>query len=93
MDIEEARRVLIETVKDVLEEELDVLPETQLIGVDALVDSMKLVEICLLLEDIADENGFIFDWTSDSAMSKSKSIFRTVDALAAEFALQSGGDA
>ena len=30
----------------------------QLIGGDALLDSMKLVEICLALEDLADENGF-----------------------------------
>ena len=52
---------------------------------------MKLVELCLLLEDIADENGFEFDWMSESALSKSRSIFRSVAALAEEFTNQSEG--
>ena len=26
---------------------------------------MKLVEVCLALEDLADEHGFEFDWTSE----------------------------
>jgi hypothetical protein len=46
---------------------------------------MKLVELCLELEDKATELGFEFDWTSDSAMSKSRSMFRTAGSLAAEF--------
>ena len=61
----------------------------QLIGGDALLDSMKLVEVCLLLEDLADEHGFEFDWTSEVALSKSRSMFRSVAALAEEFAGQS----
>ena len=50
---------------------------------------MKLVEVCLALEDLADEHGFEFDWTSEAAMSKSRSMFRSVVALAEEFASQS----
>tara|TARA_B110000238_G_scaffold71322_1_gene78242 strand:+ start:348 stop:506 length:159 start_codon:yes stop_codon:yes gene_type:complete len=50
---------------------------------------MKLVEVCLALEDLADEHGFEFDWTSDAAMSKSRSMFRSVSALSEEFASQS----
>ena len=49
---------------------------------------LKLVELCLLLEDKAAEYGFEFDWTSDAAMSKSRGMFRTAGALAAEFILQ-----
>ena len=50
---------------------------------------MKLVEICVALEDAAEENQFEFDWTSDATMSKSRSMFRTVANLAEEFSNQS----
>jgi|TARA_B110000967_G_C18428998_1_gene337536 hypothetical protein len=33
----------------------------QLVGGETLLDSMKLVEVCLALEDLADEHGFKFD--------------------------------
>ena len=59
--------------------------DTALIGGDSLLDSMKLVELCLALEDRASDLGFEFDWTSDAAMSKSHGMFRTAGSLAAEF--------
>ena len=46
---------------------------------------MKLVELCLELEDKATNLGFEFDWTSDAAMSRSRGMFRTAGSLAAEF--------
>jgi len=61
----------------------------QLIGGVALLDSMKLVEVCLALEDLADDHGFEFDWTSEAAMSKTRSMFRSVASLAEEFSKQS----
>ena len=61
----------------------------KLIGADSPLDSMKLVEVCVSLEDIAEKYGFEFTWTSESAMSKSKSIFRDVASLTKEFANQS----
>lgn len=57
----------------------------RLIGSDGLLDSMKLVELCLALEDKAEALGFQFDWTSDKAMSEHAGMFRTVESLAAEF--------
>jgi acyl carrier protein len=65
-----------------------VTDNTALIGDDSLLDSMKLVELCLVLEDKATELGFEFDWTSDAAMSKSRSMFRTSGSLALEFIQQ-----
>ena len=62
--------------------------ELPLIGGSSLLDSMKLVELCLALEDMATELGFEFDWTSDSAMSRSRSMFRTAGSLVYEFASQ-----
>jgi len=89
VNIEKAKTIVIAVIKTSLEGEANVSNDMQLIGGDSLLDSMKLVEVCLALEDIADENGFEFDWTSETAMSKSRSMFRTVESLAAEFATQS----
>jgi len=89
MNIEQAKEVVISTINDLLEGKTEISEEMELIGGDPLLDSMKLVEVCLALEDLADEHGFEFDWTSDAAMSKSRSMFRNVAALAEEFANQS----
>ena len=67
---------------------LNVTNETPLIGDGSILDSMKLVELCLLLEDMASDLEFEFDWTSDVAMSKSRSMFRTAGSLATEFIAQ-----
>ena len=67
---------------------LVVTDEMPLIGSESVLDSMKLVELCLALEDTAAEIGFEFDWTSDAAMSRSRSMFRTAGSLATEFISQ-----
>jgi len=67
---------------------LTVSDDMPLIGAETVLDSMKLVELCLELEDRAAEIGFEFDWTSDAAMSLSRSMFRTAGSLAAEFVSQ-----
>ena len=59
--------------------------DTALIGDGGILDSMKLVELCLLLEDEAKVLKFEFDWTSDVAMSRSRSMFVTAGSLAKEF--------
>lgn len=63
--------------------------DSELIGDGSVMDSMKLVELCLALEDNATDVGFEFDWTSESAMSRARSMFRTIGSLATEFATQS----
>ena len=88
MNIEHAKEIVISVIDDALEGKVEISEEMQLIGGD-LLDSMKLVEVCLALEDLADEHGFEFDWTSEATMSKSRSMFRSVTALAEEFANQS----
>jgi acyl carrier protein len=67
---------------------LTVTDDMALIGGDSVLDSMKLVELCLALEDKAADMGFEFDWTSDAAMSRSRSMFRTAGSLATEFISQ-----
>jgi acyl carrier protein len=89
MNIDNAKKLVLEAIMATLEYEAEVTDNMQLIGGESLFDSMKLVELCLALEDIADENGFEFDWTSDAAMSRSRSMFRTVASLTEEFSTQS----
>ena len=89
MNIEKAKEIVISAIKEVLEAKVEISEEMQLIGGESLLDSMKLVEACLVLEDLADEHGFEFDWTSEATMSNSRSMFRSVAALAEEFASQS----
>ena len=49
---------------------------------------MGLIQLCLNLEEKAEALNFQFDWTTEHAMSKSKSMFRSVKALSEEFCLQ-----
>ena len=89
MNIEKAKEIVVSVIDNALGGKVDISEEMQLIGGESLLDSMKLVEVCLVLEDLADEHGFEFDWTSEAAMSKSRSMFRNVTTLAQEFANQS----
>jgi len=89
MNIGQAKEIVILAINDALEGNVEIKEDMQLIGGESVLDSMKLVEVCLALEDLADEHGFEFDWTSEAAMSKSRSMFRSVSALAEEFANQS----
>jgi acyl carrier protein len=89
LSYQQAKNIVISVISDVIEDRLDIKENTTLIGSESLFDSMSLVEVCLALEDLADDHGFEFDWTSEVAMSKSRSMFRNVAALAEEFANQS----
>ena len=82
---------IIDFTKSLIEDKSIIINlDTELIGASSLLDSMKLVELCLLLEDYANELGFEFDWTSESAMSKSRSIFKSLKTLIDEFQYQLG---
>ena len=89
VNIAQAKKIVIKAISDVLKGKTKISEDMQLIGGESLLDSMNLVEVCLLLEDLADEHGFEFDWTSENAMSRSLSMFRSVSALAKEFSNQS----
>ena len=83
------RHAVFQIILDGIEDKtIQVTDNTPLIGDGSVLDSMKLVELCLTLEDFAEEKGFEFDWTSDQAMSRSRSMFRTSGSLASEFTNQ-----
>ena len=93
MDKKKALNIVLETVREIHDENkneitINVEADTPLVGTNASLDSMSLVQLCLSLEDKASDIGFNFDWTSDAAMSKSKGMYRSVDALAEEFYTQ-----
>ena len=85
--------VIIQEIKNILREdgqEYDsslLHAKTPLIG-ESQLDSMSIVSLCLRLEDIAEDQGFEFNWASEKAMSQSKSMFRSVETLAEEFLSQ-----
>lgn len=83
------KKEVFNQISQVLEDNsLTVTDDMPLIGGDSVLDSMKLVELCLSLEDKAADMGFQFDWTSDMAMSRSHGMFRTAGSLATEFISQ-----
>jgi len=90
-DNAEIKNKVFDAVTALLENNSPVSEDTPLIGDDRALDSMKLLELCLSLEDIAAKLGFEFDWTSETAMSKSRSMFRTAGTLATEFLSQMAG--
>ena len=80
--------VLSEVRACLRDQSLEVTGKSALVGDGRLLDSLGLVELCVRLEDRALELGFEFDWTSDAAMSRSRSMFRSVEALQEEFERQ-----
>ena len=76
---------LINLIKTVIEEDVLLNADTPLIGGESSIDSMSLVQICLALEEKAQDQGFDFDWTSDKAMSFVNSVFQTPETLAREY--------
>jgi acyl carrier protein len=57
-----------------------------LVGYDSLLDSMKMIELCLVLEELAADIGFKFDW--NTASIQSRGIFSTVGTLTNAFIAQ-----
>lgn len=69
----------------------DLGPDTSLVGADAIVDSLGLVQISLFLEERATDEGWDFDWTSEKAMSVRTSMYRTIESILHEFDSQRQG--
>ena len=86
---EEIRKQIINKVSSKIKSSKDQVTETTaLIGDGSEMDSMKLIELCLDLEDMATKLNFEFDWTSEKAMSKLGSVFMNVETISIEFIKQ-----
>ena len=91
MNKDMALEIVTSTIKNDIElnhNSLDICTTTPIIGSDSPIDSMGLVQLCLSLEEKAEELGFEFDWTTESAMSRSRGMFRSVKSLSDEFVSQ-----
>lgn len=83
--------IVYDTIKNVINDSsINLSAETPLIGCNGCLDSMGLVEVCVALEDKACELGFQFDWMSETAMSPTRSMFRTVGTLVNNYLEQAG---
>jgi acyl carrier protein len=89
MNLDCSKKIVRDCIYEVTDGKVAPVDDSNLIGKNACLDSMKLVELCLALEDKAGEYGFEFDWTSEAAMSRSRSLFRTLTSLSKEFHAQS----
>jgi acyl carrier protein len=88
-NINEIKASVFNIIASMLEDQtITVSENTPLSGNDSPLDSVKLVALCLTLEETAADLGFNFDWTSSSAMSKSRSMFQTAGTLANVFITQ-----
>lgn len=76
---------IINIIKNIVGKQIDISPQSFLIGGNSLIDSMVLVQICLALEEKSQSENFSFDWTSEKAMSSLNSIFKTPETLAEEY--------
>ena len=86
----ETEQAILGIVRELMEVQDDMVlsADSALIGDAKLLTSVALVELCIRLEDLASESGFEFDWMSESAMSRSRSFFRTIGSLASEYDAQ-----
>lgn len=89
MDVEQSKQAIIQILSDVSDGQIAATEATKLSGAGSEVDSLRILEVCIALEDLAKEQGFSFDWTSDEAMARSQTVFQTVASLAEDFATQS----
>ena len=80
---------IVDIIRSVIRNpEIHLDKQSPLVGTNRILDSLGLVELCLALEDFALALGFNFDWTSETAMARSKSMFRDVQSLVEEIEKQ-----
>tara|TARA_B100000212_G_C26963233_1_gene359376 strand:+ start:224 stop:481 length:258 start_codon:yes stop_codon:yes gene_type:complete len=80
---------LITLIKDVVEVEISLDKDTPLIGGNSEIDSLNMVEICMALEEKANDQGFEFD--SEKVMSSIDTIFKSPETLTIEYNRQMKG--
>jgi acyl carrier protein len=82
MNKEEALQIVIEAVKGYIDDEnANINPETILLGNNAVVDSIGLVNLIVDIESALSDKNFEITLTSEDAMSRRKSPFRSVETL------------
>jgi len=82
MNKAEATKIVLEAVKEYIDDENVVIDGTAvLLGNDAVVDSIGLVNLIVDVESALSEKDIEITLTSEDAMSRRKSPFRSVETL------------
>ncbi len=82
MEKNQIAELVINAVKDILDDEtVAVNNDTVLLGNDAVVDSMGLVNLIVDIEGLLADNDIEVTLTSEKAMSQRNSPFRSVESL------------
>jgi len=82
MNKEEAVQIVIDAVKGYLDDEnTEINESTVLLGNNAVVDSIGLVNLIVDIESALSDKGLEITLTSEDAMSRRKSPFRSVETL------------
>ena len=79
---------IIKIIKEIAEDDIEINDQSELVGGGSSLDSMGLVQLCLVLEERSIEEGFSFDWTSEKALSSLNSIFKSPETLSLEYKRQ-----
>ncbi|MEO5376218.1 MAG: hypothetical protein H7832_00305 [Magnetococcus sp. DMHC-6] len=81
---EQCEQHILSIAQGLLASPLIVTLDTPLIGRDSPFKSRQLVELLVAVEEFCDETlSVTFDWTSDSALSENRSVYRTLETLVA----------
>lgn len=82
MNKEEALEIVIDAVKEYIDDEsISIKNDTILLGNNAVVDSIGLVNLIVDIEGALAEKDLEITLTSEDAMSRRKSPFRSIDTL------------
>lgn len=82
MEKAKINEIVIAALKDILDDDsVAVSNDTVLLGSDAVVDSMGLVNLIVDIEGELSDNDLEVTLTSEKAMSQRNSPFKTVDTL------------
>lgn len=86
MELNRVKSIVIECIADYLEtqgKDVNIDENTRLVGREAVMDSVGLVNIIVDLEGKFTEEGYTISLLSDKAMSQSHSPFRSIASLTA----------
>ena len=94
MDKENIEKIIIEVINDCFETQImdgSTTKDTALFGKDSILDSMGLVNVIIDIESRFLDEDIEISLTSESAMSRRNSPFRTVETLA-DFIMEQIGE-
>ena len=82
MEKKEATKIVIDAVKEYIDDEsVEIKESSVLLGNNAVVDSIGLVNLIVDIESALSEKDIEITLTSEDAMSRRKSPFRSVETL------------